>query len=211
MVPVVRFSLLGFGNISPWLQGLFGGAGATLLWELGLKPGRERRALARALGAEVGLNLQYIAGARAVLDRQPRSIPADFKVPTLTFTAVAPVIGQLDAVLVADLTALYAEFFALNDVVEMWNGALTEHRKLSGEDVGPRKRSEQQLNKMLVVYRTSLDRTVGRANDALPKLRSASRHWFMRWKKGKTIPAGVFDQRADELIERLQAGLQAYE
>ena len=32
-------------DLSPWLQGLFGGAGVTLLWEGVLKPVRERRSL----------------------------------------------------------------------------------------------------------------------------------------------------------------------
>lgn len=42
------------------LGGLFGGAGATILWELWLKPARERRAITRLLLLEIQMNRRII-------------------------------------------------------------------------------------------------------------------------------------------------------
>jgi hypothetical protein len=60
-------------EVSPWVQGLFGGTGATLFWEGILKPVRARRSLAHVLAEEVAHNLQYAAEQRLYLDKDNAS------------------------------------------------------------------------------------------------------------------------------------------
>jgi hypothetical protein len=192
-----------FSEIAPWIQGLFGGGAVTLLWELGLKPAREKRALAIGLGAEVSCNLHTVALAKSALRNQPNTIPRDFCVATLTFTAVAPVIGLLGASLVSQLTALYIRFTALNALRERWGTVMDEYRSLSGEQVGPRTRCERELEEMRGVYRVALSETLDLANASLPGLRKAARRWFMRWRRGRLTPMADIDKAVDDMAVKI--------
>jgi hypothetical protein len=202
MVCLADLSSPPVGAISPWLQGLFGGTGAMVLWNVVLEPGRQRRSLAKGIGAEVFLNLRQVALASALLRKQQRVIPADLRLSLLTFTAVAPVIGYLDASLVTDLTGLYAEFAAVNRLVDAWAAASKEYRQLAGEDVGARHRHEAHTKNLLVVYQHELGSAFQRANETLPRVRRAARYWFMRWKQGSVMDESEIDKTADTMIAR---------
>jgi hypothetical protein len=94
--------------------GLFGGAGATLLWELILKPRRERQAVAGALFAELLRIEQYV---KAFLERSDRSrFPTEFHVSTFVFDSLTSRIGELHLSTLAELVGVYAKMHELNRI-----------------------------------------------------------------------------------------------
>ncbi len=192
---------------TPWLKGVLGWAGATLLWDVLVKPGQEQRSLARALGAEVGFNLQLVAAHRQLLDKAPRSISGDFALSTMVFSALTPRLGQLRSVLVADLVKLYNQITALNRLVEFWSQTIDQYNDTEVTQIAVRSRLQTHLNSILGVFRSSLEETANHANTVLPKLRARERLWFLRWRKGPTIPLDEIDSRvtalyAQRLLER---------
>ena len=51
------------------LTGVLGGAGTIFIWEVLIKPSRERRNVAEMLSAEVSINMQMLAAARVTAHR----------------------------------------------------------------------------------------------------------------------------------------------
>lgn len=72
-------------SLSGVLAGLFGGAGATLVWELGIRPGRDRRGFARLLIAELLVNRRVVANELAARSTRPTNIPQN---PWTLYTSV---------------------------------------------------------------------------------------------------------------------------
>jgi len=191
--------------MAPVLQGLFGGAGATWLWEGLLKPRRDRRNLARALGAEVGLNMQLVAGASSLLVHKPNQIPLDYSLSAQVFLAVTARIGELEPVLMADVVVFYREIDALNQLPKAFTDALDEYRRIDRADHAGRERAQRFLDSILTTYRMGLERTVQRGNQVLPRLRRTSRPLLLRWKRGPTLESSDIDQRVNDLLAQRRA------
>jgi hypothetical protein len=167
-------------ELSPWIQGLFGGAGAILLWEAVLKPIRERRALAHILAEEIAHNLQYAAGQRLYLEGNPKGLPGDFRLSMLVFSAVAHRIGELPH-LTGDTVLLYRRVDALNALPEKFAQALRDLNDSSGDSWEVRERKEnarKESDTILTIYRQGLEKVVEDANAILPRLRAAARPWY---------------------------------
>jgi len=174
-------------NLSPWVQGLFGGAGVTLLWEGLLKPTRDRRSLARVLASEISINIQYAAGQRLYLNHNPSGIPSDFAMSDAVFEATAARIGDLPPNVIGEVVLLYGGLRDLNRIPASFALALREFRSKSGPD---QKVVQMELDSHFGVYRTSLEKFVERANVLLPKLHRIATPWFridLRLKKKRVL------------------------
>jgi hypothetical protein len=161
-----------FYGLSPVLQGLFGGAGATLLWELVLRPARARRAVARVLAEEVSLALESCAAARLQLNLTPRAIPGDFQVSVLAFNAISSDLGELPSELIGETVLFYHHIGLANAIPKTFGETIDRLNGLASScDTGERQSLSRELDQTLVVYRGTLEKLVGRCNSLLPKLR----------------------------------------
>ena len=188
-------------ELSPWIQGLFGGTGATLVWEGILKPVRARRSVAHVLAEEVAHNLQYSAGQRLLLDKNPRGIPNDFSLSTGVYEALLPRIGELPK-LVAEIVLLYRSIEALNAIPESFTVALNKLQDPEGHPRHVFTQLEEQVNAFLGVYRTGLESVVNRASTLLPKLRKASVPWYrldLRLRKPKLLSLDELGKTVEQL------------
>ena len=188
-------------EISPWIQGLFGGTGATLFWEGILKPVRARRSLAHVLAEEVGHNLQYAAGQRLLVDKNPGGIPSDFSLSTQVYEALLPRIGELPK-LVGEIVLLYRSIEALNAIPESFTVAFNKFHDPEGQPTYVLAQLKEQLNGYLGVYRTGLESVVNRANTLLPKLRRASVPWYrldLRLRKPKLLSLDELGRTVEQL------------
>lgn len=88
-------------TVSSLLAGLFGGIGATFVWEAFLRPVRERRNIAEVLSAEISLNLQLLAGAH--IHARPDKVPTDFELSTSIFDSVVARVGELPPDIVGEV------------------------------------------------------------------------------------------------------------
>ncbi len=193
--------------MSPWIQGLFGGTGATLFWEGILKPVRARRSLAHVLAEEVGHNLQYAAGQRLLLDKNPRGIPSDFSLSTQVYKALLPRIGELPR-LVGEIVLLYRSIEALNAIPESFTVVFNKFHDPEGQPDYVLVQLEEQINGHLGVYRTGLESVVNRANTLLPKLRKASLPWYRidtRLRKPKLLSLDELAKTVDQLANERAA------
>jgi hypothetical protein len=171
-----------WADAQPWLQGLFGGAGALLLWEGVLKPKRERRALAHALAEELSHNLQYAVGQRLYLEHNPKSIPMDFELSEIVFSAVRAKFGELRPH-VGAIMLVYRQIQALNKLPAAYKETLlrynAENTTIPEVNADPSRGGriaelDRELNSMLGVYKSGLEVIVGRVNTLLPRLRRAA-------------------------------------
>jgi hypothetical protein len=160
-------------GVSPWVQGLFGGAGATLLWEGVIKPAKDRRSLAHVLAEEVSHNIQYAASARSFILHDPKRIPGDFSLSTMVFSSVADRLGELPE-LVNEIVLLYRRTEELNRLPETWAEALREYRLAREGGSSQTGVLETELASMLGVYESGLTKYINQANLVLPKLRRAA-------------------------------------
>jgi hypothetical protein len=76
------------------LGGLFGGAGATLIWEMAIRPVREGRAFSRLLLTELVINRRIIAERIRILDTNPLP-PKGFRLYTVIFDSSAGRLSEL--------------------------------------------------------------------------------------------------------------------
>lgn len=164
-------------GISLWLQGLFGGAGATLLWEGILKPHRDRRSLAHVLAVEISHNLQYAVGQRLYLNENPKGLPGDFRLSNLVFQSVADRVGDLQD-LAGDVVLICRQVDELNALPEGFTRALDQYLAARGTDQRREVEARAQLDSILSVYRTGLETLIGRLNAVLPQLRRRSIAWY---------------------------------
>jgi hypothetical protein len=94
------------------LTALFGGAGATLLWEVLLRPKRDRRNVAEVLSAELSHNMQMLAAT--AVNARPDTVPPDLALSTMVFDAVTEKIGELPSETIGEVVFIYRYFQQLN-------------------------------------------------------------------------------------------------
>jgi hypothetical protein len=204
-------TILGWQALSPWLQGLFGGAGVTLLWEGIVKPSRERRSLAHVLAEEIGHNLQYAAGQRLYHEKEPKIIPGDFTLSELVFSAIADRLGELPE-LTGEIVLCYRKAQALNAIPEAYTIILNEylHAKEALATGLPGVSEKYQNAQTAVrahigVYRSGLEGFVATANTLLPKLRRAATPWYrfdIRMRKPNLLSLEDLAQDANRLADQ---------
>lgn len=157
------------------LTALFGGAGATLVWELVLKPMRERRAIAEVLSAEVSINLQLLAAAKSFAN--PKKIPSDFTLSTTVFESITEKIGGLPPQLVPEVVFLYGYFRELTEQPKAYVDYVKEIR---GYDSGSQnyQNVEREILALVAVFNQYVQKAITRINLVQPLLLKAAFPWW---------------------------------
>lgn len=198
-------------ELSPLVQGLFGGAGATLLWELVLRPSRERRQAARVIAQEVSLCLQLAATARYRAEENSSGIAADFSLPTLAFSAIGGSLGALPTEIVGEVVGFYHYVGTLNVLPGNFGSTLDRYRSLAiVGDTEERQRLKGDLDDQLAAYRSGLEFLAAAANKLLPKLRRLSMSWWRvdyLLSEKKQLSAADVQRAADGATARHAAAL----
>jgi hypothetical protein len=164
-----------FKDLSPWLQGLFGGAGVTFLWEVFLRPSRARRSVARVLAEEVSIGLEHCAAQRLQLELTPTTLPADFQISANAFDALANQLGELPASTVGGVVLFYHQAKVMNGLPIGYGAVHNRWQALAtAGDTPERKALKEELERYLLVYKMGLEKMVERANELLPQLRRLS-------------------------------------
>jgi hypothetical protein len=180
------------------LLGLFGGAGVTLVWELILRPMRERRSIAEVLSAEVSLNMQMLSAAE--VHASATKVPPDFEASTMVFDAVAARIGELPSQAVAEVIFLYRYFKQLNEMPKTYVSLIDELRALSG-DSPHRQTVEAEIKACVSVFNGSVAEAINRCNITQPMLLKTA---FPRWSPRRygRPPSRMLD--TDEMAARVR-------
>ena len=163
--------------------GLFGGAGATLLWEALLRPRLARRALAEVLAAEVSINLQLLAAAASLAN--PKKIPPDFSTSTKVFESIVERIGELSPRLVAEVVFLYRYFFELNEHPRVYVECIKELRSYESASANYAA-CERELLAQVAVFNQYVQKATTRINLVQPLLLKAAFPWWSfprRWQR----------------------------
>jgi len=179
------------------LLGLFGGAGATLLWELALKPMRERRNVAEVLSAELSLNLELLAVAE--LYASPDNVPSDFELSTMVFDAMAERIGELPSQTVREVIFLYRYFKQLNELPKQYVKSVDDFRAVPA-DSPYRKAIENEIRSCVEVFNSLVVKASHRVNLTQPLLLAAALPWWSP-RKYRHAPSKELELR--EMAERV--------
>lgn len=163
------------GTMTAVLLGLFGGAGATLIWELLFRPLRERRSLAEVLSAESSLNMQLLGAAQ--LYASATKVPPDFEASTMVFDAVAARIGELPSQAVNEVIFLYRYFKQLNEMPRTYVALVDELRAQPAESPHG-KTVERELQQCAAVFNNYVVKAINRCNITQPMLLKSA---FPRW------------------------------
>lgn len=102
------------------LLGVFGGAGFTALWEMWLKPRRQRKSLARALRIELAANCSYLLEVYAQVT-STGAVPFSLQLSTLLYKSVADQLGALPSRVVSEVVLVYRSFELLSGDVERYH------------------------------------------------------------------------------------------
>jgi hypothetical protein len=184
----------------------FGGIGVTLLWEAVLKPRRERRSIAKALWAEMWMNQPSIIEHQALADREPKSIPGDFSLSTIVYSALAARLSELPRDLLPLVVQTYRTFDYLNAVVRRFSVRV---EKYYAEDrgAGMRAHHENHLKTMAANYRQALDQAEVLTRAAAPRLFAAAKPWYKFWWK----PDPLQIRSPEQVVAERQATLKQLE
>jgi hypothetical protein len=163
--------------------GLFGGAGATLLWEALLQPTLARRALAEVLAAEVSVNLQLLGAAASLASS--KKLPPDFSSSTQVFESLVARVGELPPRLVAEIVFLYRYFFELNEHPKAYVECV---RELRGYEPGSPnyKACERELLSQVAVFNQYVTKATARIALIQPLLLKAAFPWWSlprKWRR----------------------------
>ncbi len=180
------------------LLGLFGGAGATLLWELVLKPMRERRNVAAVLSAEVSLNLELLSAAKLLA--RPDNVPSDFELPIMVFEAMAERIGELPSQTVREVIFLYRYFKQLSELPKIYVRSVDTLRAVPA-DSPHRKAMESEIRSCVEVFNSLVAKAIHRVNLTQPMLLAAAFPWWSL-RKYRRAPSQELDLR--EMAERVR-------
>lgn len=169
-------------SITSVVSGLFGGIGATLLWEAFLRPVRERRNVAEVLSAEVSLNLQLLAGTH--IHTRPNKVPTDFELSTSIFDSVVSRIGELPPDVVGDVILLYKYFRRLNSIPKTYEQYVDDLRATS--DNAPHlELMQSEIQQCIEVFNGHVVKAIDRTNLVQPQLLSVAFPWWSirRWTR----------------------------
>lgn len=169
-------------RILTFILGVLGGATATLLWEVVLRPIFARRAIAEVLAAEISINLQLLAAAESLAN--PKKIPPDLSLSTKVFESITDQVGNLTPRLVAEVVFLYRYFFDLNEHPKAYTACIIE---LRGYEPGSSNYSacEKELLTQVKVFNHSVVKAINRVNLTQPLLLKAAFPWWSirRWRR----------------------------
>jgi hypothetical protein len=98
------------------MLGLFGGVGTTALWELWVRPARDRRNLARLLVTEIRMNRREVEWMIASRRENPDFLPLNLSLATATYDTRSEAVGGLPEELLPEVVELYARFQNINEV-----------------------------------------------------------------------------------------------
>jgi hypothetical protein len=162
------------------LAGLFGGAGATLVWELAIKPRRERQAVARLLMAEMMLNRRIVINAQRGREAGTVTMPPSTRLLHATsYAASAQRLAELPipVAIMVDWTYRYLDKIT-NTQERYWSVAM------QNDSAGKRAQFEPVLGKINDHYWTLLDTSLELMEKALSALEFASLPvWSTRRRK----------------------------
>jgi hypothetical protein len=150
------------GQLLTFLTGAGTALAPVLLWELGIKPWRDRRALAEVLRSEIEFSTQVLADAEAIRRDDPRYVIADFRPTTAAYAALLGRLGELPTEALRDLLMFYRGVAYL----------LAEQSVLQTEETRKRERTGQ-INLPPIAFQsfdTALSNTIGYGVRALAHL-----------------------------------------
>jgi hypothetical protein len=176
--------------------GLFGGAGATLVWELALRPGRTRRSVAKGLIAELAHNrsqLRVLAELRA--ENPPDSVPRSTDLSAAVYDAAGRDLSELS---LRTLTLVHWAYSCMRKL-EVRSSNYWNHL----ESLGPAGATARDLElraMRIVHFDQSLGHAIDAVENALPALELAA---LPRWsRRRKALRARV--AKAERRMQSLQ-------
>ncbi len=195
-------------GISIWalVGGLFGGAGATILWEVFLRPVVVGRSVAEVLSAEISLNLELLAAVQS-LGQKRTGIPADLSLSTVAFDSLTDRIGDLPPNLIGEVVFLYKYFHELNSMPKAWIDGVKELRGY-GATSANYKSTERELRQLIGVFRQYVQKSVDRTNLVQPTLLKAAAPWWSirgrRRRQPLALDVGALERRMDSAMQERQ-------
>lgn len=154
---------------------LFGGAGATVVWELVLRPTRKRTQLAEVLSAEVSHNINVLGSQ--IVKASSRMIPSDFSCSTMVFDATISDLGLLPSQLIGDVVLLYRHFGELNRLSGAYGKCVDDIRR-EPRDSGIIPQLKAEAQQTINVFNSSVHVTVERAGIVQPRLLATAFPWW---------------------------------
>lgn len=179
------------------LAGLFGGVGATLLWEVVIKPMRERRSIAEVLAAEISINLQFLGADKVLLSAKKVN---DIKLSTSVYTAVLPRLGDLPPNLVGEIVFLYKYFEEINEHPKIYAQLVEELRTSPGH----KEAIEGEIAACINVHNSYVPKAIHRINLNQKALLTAAFPWWSTRLYSKRPPQGLTYEELEGRIAKSQ-------
>lgn len=162
------------------ILGLFGGVGATVLWEGIVKPYRERRNLARSLATEILTNRIRLQKTFSIRASTPKTLPFNLQLSTLVFESVAEKIAELPEEILPELIQLYNHFISVNAIKAHLKGNLDQR---PGADASTVEILKKKYLKGLDGLDSNIQASISAADKLLPKLVRYARFTSEPWLK----------------------------
>lgn len=154
--------------------GLFGGFGATALWEGLIRPSRVRKNTARLLVAEIRMNAQQVQWMLDQRTADPEFLPLNLSLATNIFDARTEEVADLPEELLQPLVELYTRFRNLSEIGATLPKMLDEYEETADEDVRKTILHDRIVTRIEKLY-GGLDRAKAAIDDLLPKLLRCAR------------------------------------
>jgi hypothetical protein len=186
---------------------LFGGIGATVIWEGLVGPWQTRRNLARALQVEISLNLQLLAFSLA--ERPPaRSLPVDLLLSTVIFKAVLDKLPNFPLKAYRYVFNLYSKFDYLNSLQKIYSEAVDRLRS-APEDSKYRVNLQNELDQTIDAFYRVAKATYQISLETQKTLYPIGEHMRFRKEPFKIMSKEEFDERLSSYRDRRNKGLEA--
>jgi hypothetical protein len=160
------------------ILGLFGGVGATVVWEGLIKPHLDRRNLSRSLATEILANRTRLVRALATRNSDPRKLPFSLHLSTIVFESVAERIAELPEEILPDLIRLFHQFVYVNAIRAHLKENLDQR---PGADNATEEVLRKRFSDGLEGLDTNLQIAIEWADELLPKLVRYSRFTSAPW------------------------------
>lgn len=143
-----------------------------LAWELGIKPRREAKQLARTLRREIQYNLDLLEAADECDPRHSIiALPSRFKCSTIAFNALASRTAELPTSLGTKMIFLYNGFWRLNLLAEDHDTLITQY-KLTQQDTAGSVQYSGHLEMLAEAIRDQRQQSLRGAREVLEQLDS---------------------------------------